>query len=58
MREKYESLSASVLHELAKARGLKGTSSMKKSELITRMLGKRHERDAREGGGPGRGAIP
>ncbi|HIR92809.1 MAG TPA: transcription termination factor Rho [Candidatus Egerieimonas intestinavium] len=44
MREKYESLSASVLHELAKARGLKGTSSMKKSELITRML----EEDERE----------
>lgn len=44
MREKYESLSAGVLHELAKARGLKGTSAMKKSELIARML----EEDERE----------
>lgn len=44
MREKYESLSAGVLHELAKARGLKGTSTMKKSDLITRML----EEDERE----------
>ena len=38
MREKYESLSAIVLKDLAKARGLKGISVMKKAELIERML--------------------
>ena len=34
MREKYESLSLTVLKDLAKARGLKGVSSMKKGELV------------------------
>lgn len=38
MREKYESLSLVVLKDLAKARGLKGISAMKKSELVERML--------------------
>ena len=38
MREKYESLSLSVLKELAKARGLKGVSALKKEELVERML--------------------
>ncbi|MBP5281498.1 MAG: transcription termination factor Rho [Lachnospiraceae bacterium] len=38
MREKYESLSVTVLRELAKARGLKGTSTMKKSEVVEAML--------------------
>ena len=38
MREKYESLSLVVLKDLAKARGIKGVSAMKKSELIDRML--------------------
>ena len=38
MREKYESLSVSVLRDLAKARGLKGTSTMKKSEVVEAML--------------------
>ena len=38
MREKYESLSLVVLKDLAKARGLKGISTMKKGELIDRML--------------------
>lgn len=33
MREKYESLSLVVLRDLAKARGLKNISSMKKSDL-------------------------
>ena len=32
MREKYESLSASVLRELAKSRGIKGTSTLDESE--------------------------
>ena len=38
MREKYESLSLSVLKELAKTRGLKGVSLLRKPELIERML--------------------
>ncbi|MDD3338618.1 MAG: transcription termination factor Rho [Lachnospiraceae bacterium] len=38
MREKYKSLSASALREVAKARGLKGISTLKKEELIERML--------------------
>ena len=38
MREKYESLSAIVLKDLAKARGLKNVSAMKKSDLIELML--------------------
>ncbi len=38
MREKYESLSLSVLRDLAKARGMKRISSLKKAELIERML--------------------
>ena len=46
MREKYESLSLSVLRDLARARGLKGISALKKAELIERML----EEDDREKG--------
>ena len=38
MREKYESLSLVVLRDLAKARGLKGISALKKDELVERML--------------------
>ena len=38
MREKYESLSVSVLKELAKARGIKSVSAMKKSQVIEAML--------------------
>lgn len=38
MREKYESLPLSTLRDLAKARGLKGISAMKKAELVERML--------------------
>ena len=38
MREKYESLSLATLKDLAKARGLKGISGLKKAELIERML--------------------
>ena len=38
MREKYESLPLATLKDLAKARGLKGISTMKKAELIERML--------------------
>ena len=38
MREKYESLSAAALKELAKARGIKYVSAMKKSEVVEAML--------------------
>ena len=38
MREKYESLSLATLKELAKARGLKGISTLRKPALIERML--------------------
>ncbi len=38
MREKYESLPLATLKDLAKARGLKGISTMKKAELVERML--------------------
>jgi len=46
MREKYESLSLAVLKDLAKARGLKGISTLRKPALIERMV----EEDARENG--------
>lgn len=38
MREKYESLSAVVLRDLAKSRGLKNLSGLKKAELVELML--------------------
>ena len=38
MREKYESLALAQLKELAKVRGLKGTSTMKKAEIVEAML--------------------
>lgn len=38
MREKYETLSVAVLKDLAKARGLKGVTGLKKAELIDRMV--------------------
>nr|WP_330414435.1 transcription termination factor Rho [Lachnotalea glycerini] len=38
MREKYESLSVTALKDVAKARGLKNISAMKKSELVAAML--------------------
>ena len=47
MREKYESLPLAVLRDLAKARGLKGTSAMKKSEVVEAML-KEDERQKTE----------
>jgi len=38
MREKYESLALTNLKEIAKARGIKGTSTMKKSQVVEAML--------------------
>ena len=44
MRERYETLSLATLRDLAKARGLKGISTLKKAELIDMMV----EADAKE----------
>ena len=38
MREKYESLPLSELRQVAKARGLKGISALRKEELVNRMV--------------------
>ena len=38
MREKYESLSLAVLRDVAKNRGIKGTSAMRKEAVIEVML--------------------
>ena len=48
MREKYESLSLAVLKDLAKARDLKGTSTMKKAEIIELMLAEDEKDKAKE----------
>ena len=50
IREKYESLPLATLKDLAKARGLKGISTMKKAELIERMLeeDEKEKKSARE----------
>ena len=47
MREKYESLALNDLKEIAKSRGIKGTSSMKKAQLVDAML----EKDEQESEG-------
>ncbi|MBR2766307.1 MAG: transcription termination factor Rho [Blautia sp.] len=49
MREKYETLSLAVLRELAKARGLKSISGLRKPELIDRMV----EEDEKEAAASG-----
>ncbi len=38
MREKYESLSLTVLRDIAKRRSMRGTSALKKADLIERLL--------------------
>lgn len=48
MREKYESLALADLKEIAKARGIKGTSTMKKAEIVEAML-KEDEKDKAAG---------
>ena len=47
MREKYESLPLTSLKDIAKARGLKGVSTMKKADIIELML-KKDEQDKAE----------
>ena len=48
MREKYESLALADLKEIAKARGIKGTSTMKKAQIVEEML-KEDEKDKAAG---------
>ncbi len=48
MREKYESLALADLKAIAKSRGIKGTSTMKKSEVVEAML-KEDEKDKAAG---------
>lgn len=57
MREKYESLALAQLKELAKVRGLKGTSTMKKAEIVEAMLAE-DERLKQEEGKSARSAAP
>ena len=47
MREKYESLPLAELKAVAKARGIKGISTMKKDEVVEAML-QEDEREKRE----------
>ena len=51
MREKYESLSLATLKDLAKVRKLKGVSTLRKPELIERMLQEDEKQGAAVSGG-------
>lgn len=51
MKEKYESLSLVVLKDLAKARGMKNISAMKKGELVEAMLLEDEKEGAKETAG-------
>ena len=57
MREKYESLSLATLKELAKARGLRGISTLRKPALIERML-KEDEKEVQNVSSENPGAEP
>ena len=48
MREKYESLSLAVLRDVAKNRGIKGTSAMRKDAVIAAMLAEDEKASAAE----------
>ena len=48
MREKYESLALSVLKDIAKDRGIKGVSTMKKEEVVEAMLALDEQEKAKE----------
>lgn len=62
MREKYETLSLVVLKELAKARGLRGVTGLKKADLINRMLEEdiklQEQKGQSEGGQPEQPDMP
>ena len=47
MREKYETLSLATLKELAKGRGMRGISTLKKGELIERSEERRVGKECR-----------
>ena len=44
MREKYESLSVAALKDLAKARGLRNMSALKKAEVVDAMIDRKSTR--------------
>ena len=48
MRAKYESLSLAALRDIAKARGLKGISAMKKADIVELMLAEDEKDKAKE----------
>ena len=56
-RERYESLALQSLREIAKNRGMKKTSTLKKADLIDALL-KRDEEDARQLAAQNGGKIP
>lgn len=49
MREKYQSLALTDLKEIAKSRGIKGTSGMKKADIIEAMVALDEEAEGRPG---------
>ena len=49
MREKYESLAVADLREIAKSRGIRGVSAMKKSEVVEAMLALDEEEKKKKG---------
>ena len=58
MREKYESLALADLREIAKARGIKGITAMKKSEVIEAMLSLDEEEKKQKGQAVSTSATP
>ena len=50
MREKYESLALVQLKELAKVRGIKGVSAMKKADVVEAMLAEDEKDKSKETG--------
>ena len=50
-REKYESLPLATLKELAKARKMKGVSTLKKADLIEAMISLDEQEDQEDDGG-------
>ena len=48
MREKYQSLALADLKEIAKSRGIKGTSGMKKADIIEAMVALDEEAEGRK----------
>ena len=58
MREKYESLALADLREIAKSRGIKSVSTMKKGEVVDAMLAlDEEEKNAKAGSVPAQGNL-